>query len=198
MNEKEAHDSWIQRLPKIPVDRWLPQKLNNKTTVMVVAVLTGTMLLLHTSGTVRSEHYNQISNAAYSHFKNVFKTREEVVVQQLPSDNHPIRDEKLSSVYCSPACPCACRPWRSPHDADPPEPTISNCGPTADRRGRHQNVLAYTYFGNNVTAYLSGVKRNAIRALKLYPSWTMRVYHNGKNDFQLPAWNKTVCEVICE
>ena len=186
MIEEETHEDWIQRLSRIPVDRWLRKKLNNKTTVMVIATLAGTMLLLHTTATFRSpaelsEHYNRISSAAFGHFKTVFG---EGTI------------EPLSSVYCSPACPCACRPWRTPDDADPPEPAISNCGPTADRRGRHQNVLAYTYFGTNVTAYLSGIKENAMRALGLYPGWTMRVYHNGTDDF--PAWNMTVCEAICQ
>ena len=176
----KSHEGWIQRLPRIPVDRWLPQKLNNKTTVMVVAVLTATMLLLHTSGTVRSEHYDQITSAAYSQFQNVFGGG---------------TIEPLSSVYCSPECPCACRPWRTPHDPDPLEPAISNCGPTADRRGRHQNVLAYTYFGDNVTAYLNGMEKSAMKALGLYPGWTMRVYYNGRDNSS--EWNKTACDTIC-
>ena len=189
MNENKSHDSCTQRLPRISLLRWLPQKYNNRTTVIVFTVMAGTMLLLHNRGTVRSpatvnDHYNRISSAAYNHFRNVFKAGDEGASQP------------LNSVYCSSACPCACRPWRSPHDGDPPEPTISNCGPTADRRGPNQNVLAYTYYGTNVTAYLSGIKENAMRALGLYPSWTMRVYHNGKDTF--PAWNKTACEVVCQ
>ena len=146
------------------------------------------MLVLHTSGNTPShanlsEHYNWIRSAAYSRF-NIFKSRDGGAI------------EPLSSTYCSAACPCACQPWRGPHDAEPPTPAISNCGPTADRRGKHQNVLAYTYFGTNVTAYLDGIKENAMRALRFYPGWIMRVYHNGKDDF--PAWNKTACEVICK
>ena len=202
MSENKSHDSWTERLPRIPLDRWLPQKYNSRTTVIVVTILAGTMLLLHTSGTVRSpaalsDHYNRISSAAYSHFRNVFKAGDEGAIET-PSSHRAAQDaiEPLSNVYCSPECPCACRPWRSSRDFDPPEPTISNCGHMADRRGRHQNVLAYTYFGTNVTAYLSGIKENAMRAFRFYPGWTMRVYHNGKDNF--PAWNKTACEVVCQ
>ena len=130
--------------------------------------------------TVSSDYYNQISSAAYNRFKSVFKSR---------------ANEPLSSRYCSPSCPCACQPWRGPHDADPLEPTVTNCGPTADRRGRHQHVLAYTYFGTNVTVFSNNLGKSAMKALGLYPGWTMRIYHNGKDSS--PAWNKTVCDVIC-
>ena len=162
---------------------------------MIFTICTGTMLLLHTTGTMHSadalsDHYNRISSAVYDRWKSVFKSHD----QFEPHDDVTI--EPLSSTYCSPACPCACQPWRSQHDADPPKPAVSNCGPTADRRGKHQNVLAYTYFGTNVTAYLDGIKENAKRALRFYPGWILRVYHNGKNDF--PEWNETACEVICK
>ena len=103
--------------------------------------------------------------------------------------------EPLNGVYCSATCPCACQPWRGPHDADPPQPTISNCGPTADRRGAHQNVLAYTFFGTNITAYLDGIKDNAMQALGLYPGWIVRIYHDGNANFT--AWDQAACDVSC-
>ena len=175
------------------MDRWLPQRLNSRVTVLVVTVLAATMLLVHTAGPAHlspaaalGEHYSRLSSAAHSRLQGVLHSL----------GRSGATSEPLSEVFCSEACPCACQPWWRPTDGDPPEPAFSNCGPTADRRGAHQNVLAYTFFGTNVTAYLSGVQRNAMRALEFYPGWTMRIYYDGKNDF--PAWNKTACELICQ
>ncbi|XP_043242895.1 uncharacterized protein LOC122392271 [Amphibalanus amphitrite] len=178
----------MDRLPSIPAGLRLPQELASRTTVLLVTLLAGCMLLLYSAGSghmspaALGQHYNRIRGVAHSRLRSLMDSS--------------AGSEPLSAVYCSQACPCACRPWRGPEDGDPPEPTVSNCGHTADRRGAGQNVLAYTFFGDNVTAYLSGIERNAMRALLFYPGWTMRVFHDGKASSS--EWNNTACEITCK
>ncbi|XP_043215370.1 uncharacterized protein LOC122378413 [Amphibalanus amphitrite] len=184
-SQSSSHDRRGFRIP-LAVGR-LPQRLSGRTTVLLVALLAGSMLLLHSAGSghmspaALGQHYSRIRSAAHSQLRSLLGSSS---------------SEPLSSVYCSQACPCACRPWRRPEDGEPPEPIVSNCGPTADRRGARQNVLAYTFFGTNVSAYLSGIERNAMRSLEFYPGWTMRVFHDGKDSSA--EWNKTACEVTCQ
>ncbi|XP_043215369.1 uncharacterized protein LOC122378412 [Amphibalanus amphitrite] len=186
----------------------LPQRLSGRTTVLLVALLAGSMLLLHSAGSghmssaALGQHYSQIRSAADSQLRSLLGSAGSEPLsagrETVSSSRETVSagSEPLSAVYCSQACPCACRPWRRPEDGEPPEPTVSNCGPTADRRGARQNVLAYSFYGTDVKSYLSGVKRNAMRSLEFYPGWTMRVFHDGKANFT--EWNKTACEVTCE
>ena len=191
--ESGEKGGWWVSVSRLPVCRWLLQRPTSRVPALVVLALTGTVLLLtHTEtgsggGAALLGHYSRLSSAARRHLG-----------VQLPG--RPVEEpvEPLSAALCSPACPCACRPWREPHDADPPPPVISNCGPTADRRGAGQNVISYTYFGTDVKAYLSGIARNAARALQFYPGWTVRVYHDGQSFSDFPEWNRTACNVTCQ
>ena len=175
----EVSTSWHETITKTPLARWLySHGASRRGAAAVVAV--SVFLLLYTGGTVTgpgalSDHYHRVSSALRA--------------------ARPGALEPLSETYCSLACRCACRPWLSPGDADPPEPVTSNCGRTADRRGAHQDVLAFSYYGTNVTAYLDGIATNAMKALELYPGWTVRVYYDGQASFR--AWNKTACDLLC-
>ncbi|CAB3377639.1 Hypothetical predicted protein [Cloeon dipterum] len=61
----------------------------------------------------------------------------------------------------------------------------SLCNENATKRGPHQKVVSYSFFGtlaNSVRGFLEGIEINARLVRSHYPNWIMRVYHNMSAD----------------
>ncbi|GAB6030746.1 hypothetical protein CHUAL_007597 [Chamberlinius hualienensis] len=70
----------------------------------------------------------------------------------------------------------------------------STC-PSANVRGYHQNVLSFSFYGDTKSGYFKGVAVNAESIAKLYPGWTMRLYHNiNPSDNESTA---DLCREVC-
>ena len=96
-----------------------------------------------------------------------------------------------AATYSPPECDCS-RPWLA---ADNSSVVRSHCGPEADGRGPGQNVISYSFYGSNYTAYLRGAALNARRARRLYPGWVVRIYYHGSQSGQ--RWHDEYCRVRC-
>ncbi|XP_043200770.1 uncharacterized protein LOC122369812 isoform X2 [Amphibalanus amphitrite] len=96
-----------------------------------------------------------------------------------------------AATYRPPECDCS---RRLPDPSNSPL-VRSHCGPEADARGPGQNVISYSFYGSNYTAYLRGAAMNAKRARRLYPGWVMRVYYHGSQ--RGGRWGTEYCRVRC-
>jgi len=71
---------------------------------------------------------------------------------------------------------------------------ISACSSHATARGGRQKVVAYTFFGSIYEEYFEGAKTVVENVAKMYPGWTMRLYHNltfgniGQGDVLCHLW----------
>ena len=96
-----------------------------------------------------------------------------------------------AAIYNPPECQCVRR-----RNGDSGTPVHSHCSPAADRRGLDQDVISYSFYGSNYTAYLRGAALNAGRAQRLYPGWVMRVYYHGSQ--QTGHWSREYCHITCK
>ncbi|GAB6030747.1 hypothetical protein CHUAL_007598 [Chamberlinius hualienensis] len=71
----------------------------------------------------------------------------------------------------------------------------STC-PSANIRGNHQNVLSFSFYGDTKSKYFKGVAVNAELIAKLYPGWTMRLYHNISQS-DTPSMTD-LCKAVCK
>lgn len=94
--------------------------------------------------------------------------------------------------------------WQHPHcgcvrEVPKPEHTqvtvTSSCGTFSTLRGPHQKVVSYSFYGDTKSGYFKGVSINTKSIAKLYPGWTVRLYHNisPKN----PEGMKDLCSLFC-
>ncbi|KAK4005953.1 hypothetical protein OUZ56_011079 [Daphnia magna] len=71
---------------------------------------------------------------------------------------------------------------------------LSTCSLTADRRGLHQKVIAYSIYGDFsqkevVNRYLKPLRETIKTIPSIYPGWITRIYHNQThNDSVTSAW----------
>ena len=89
----------------------------------------------------------------------------------------------------SPLSGCRCR-RRLPPGA---RLVASSCGGFASRRGPHQRVVSFSWFGGVDTAYFRGIAANAALLPRFYPGWVMRVYYRDPERRLLP-W---LCPLVC-
>lgn len=75
----------------------------------------------------------------------------------------------------------------------PPEESL--CGKTARRRGNHQKVVSFSFYGDMKHGYYQGIKENLALLEGLYPGWVYRLYL----DSQAINTNTSVelCTVAC-
>ena len=62
-----------------------------------------------------------------------------------------------------------------------------------------QNVFAYTFYGaadsgRSQRKYFEGIGLNAANTAKIFPDWTLRVYHNVTGN----EGQKTLCQLACK
>lgn len=69
---------------------------------------------------------------------------------------------------------------------------MSSCDDQATARGPHQKVVAYSLYGDMYSKYFNGTPYNVEAVARMYPGWTMRLYHN------LDLKDNVVSEVLCE
>ena len=98
-----------------------------------------------------------------------------------------------AATYSPPECHCD---NHRPSGLDSNVPIRSHCSPEADLRGPNQDVISYSFYGTNYTAYMRGAALNARRAQRYYPGWVMRVYYHGSQHG--PRWRKEYCSVRCK
>ena len=97
-----------------------------------------------------------------------------------------------AAIYKQPECQCE----QQGHTVAVNRSIASHCGPEAERRGPGQNVISYSFYGSNYTAYLRGAAINARRAQQLYPGWVMRLYYHGSQ--QEGHWQREYCHITCK
>ena len=67
---------------------------------------------------------------------------------------------------------CGCRRLLRPHNES------FYCSEFASSRGKGQKVFSYSLFGWNLNRYIEDVDRNAEEIQKLFPDFTLRIYHD--------------------
>ena len=111
-----------------------------------------------------------------------------------PATASDIYWQSSAATYSPPECQCD-RQRPASGGGDGGGSVRSHCGPEADRRGPDQNVISYSFYGSNYTAYLRGAALNARRAQRLYPGWVVRVYYHGSQ--RDGDWSREYCHVSC-
>ncbi|XP_032790956.1 uncharacterized protein LOC116928016 isoform X1 [Daphnia magna] len=97
----------------------------------------------------------------------------------------------------SPTCNCNDRETVSARQQQSLHPnTLQWCSSQSSQRGTHQNVIAYTIFGNVTELYYSLLTNISSTAQKFYPGWIVRIYHNFRN--QSVEAHRQLCNVYCQ
>jgi len=74
-------------------------------------------------------------------------------------------------------------------------PSESLCGDTASKRGNHQKVVAFSFYGDMKHGYYQGITDNLDLMQELYPGWVFRLYIDSakmQNQTRLE-----LCSVAC-
>lgn len=94
--------------------------------------------------------------------------------------------------YQLPGCECRRKYW--PASAlNESTGNRSSCGFTADMRGPGQNVVSYSFYGDEQNQYFMGIERNIVDVQQHYPGWSVRVYHNLSKSQQTALFCPLAC-----
>ncbi|KAI9562687.1 hypothetical protein GHT06_010141 [Daphnia sinensis] len=102
--------------------------------------------------------------------------------------------QKLENI--SPTCNCNGRTTNLTKQQSFNPDAFQWCSSRSSQRGTHQNVIAYTVFGNVNERYYSLLTNISSTAEKFYPGWIVRFYHNFSNQSE-EAYRK-LCNVYCQ
>ncbi|XP_059470599.1 uncharacterized protein LOC132193751 [Neocloeon triangulifer] len=120
---------------------------------------------------------------------NILQSRE-TLLEDSPLSDHLLRSI-MAEIFNSNNNDSAEQSQTSNLTAVITEPTLSvgkinesTCSQKATNRGPHQRVVSFSYYGGITSkrGYFSGIEENAKLIQKIYPNWTMRVYHDIKDE----------------